>query len=656
MKTEQLEKLQEYVKSKPQRVEMRFSKEQLAAANPEEKTIPCSFAAMSYVERWYGILVLDMSPEAVDLSRWSQGVAYLMDHDHCDQRGIITNGRLENGQLIGDVKFSKSEKGQELYNDIADGIRPWTSVGFDITKMEEIAAEDMPDDLKNLCLDRQCSAFSVKKWAPYEGSSVSIPANPGVGVIPMEDGEEEEMKKMAEVFGIQKFSKNQSESNHQITIQKEDTMSDVKKTPEQLATEKKTLIEFGVANYENRIAGGKEKIEQLAQDVVTLFANDPTADVESRFRGELFTRIQDKERLETPKTVVGMTDKQKAEYSIVKVIASLVDGKPLTGFEKEVNDELEKKGVTSRTGGVVLPLDLQSRKINFDAELNHHLAKAGIRTERFDQTVGSNAGGGYLVGTQHRAQDFVEIYRNFLIPGFTYLPGLSQSVDIPKQTGGSTITVAASEAAGFSETALVFGQLTLSPKEIGAYIEITRKLLVQSSPAIDNLVVIDLMRQMALKTNYLALFGSGGSGEPTGAFQTANIGTFDGTGLGRAGALDAMADIGTANVVGQLYWLCNSAVKALLMGRDQTAGFGQWLMNDNGQVVGYPSIISEQMAGTSLALIKPDEVVVGSFGTMEINYDRSTLSASGGLRIAAYDLIDAGLKHPGAVSYASSVS
>jgi HK97 family phage major capsid protein len=657
MKTEQLEKLQEYIKSKPQRMEVRFSKEQLAAANPEEKTIPCSFAAMSYVERWYGILVLDMSPEAVDLSRWSEGVAYLMDHNHTDQRGIITNGRLENGQLVGDVKFSKSEKGQELFNDIKDGIRPWTSVGFDIYKMEEVAPEEMPDDLKNLCLERECGAFSVKKWAPYEGSSVSIPANPGVGVMPSGEGdEEEEMAKMAEAFGIQKFSKKQSESNHQITIQKEDTMSDVKKTPEQLATEKKTLIEFGVANYENRVAGGKETIERLANDVVALFANDETTDVESRFRGELFTRIQDKERLETPKTFVGMTESQKAEYSIIKVIASMVDGKPLTGFEKEVADELDKKGVTSRTGGVVLPLDLQSRKINFDAELNYHLAKAGIRTERFAQTVGSTTGGGYLVGTEHRAQDFVEIYRNFLIPGFTYLPGLSQSVDIPKQTGGSTITVAASEAAGFNATALVFGQLTLSPKEIGAYIEITRRLLVQSSPAIDNLVVIDLMRQMALKTNYLALFGSGGSGEPTGAFQTANIGTFDGTGLGRSGALDAMADIGTANVVGQLYWLCNSAVKALLMGRDQTTGFGSWLMNDNGSMVGFPSIISEQMSGTSLALIKPDEVVVGSFGTMEINYDRATLSASGGLRIAAYDLIDAGLKHPGAVSYASSVS
>lgn len=652
------EKLKQYITGRPQHLSMQISKEQLAAADPEKKIITCSFAAESYVDRWYGILVLNFDPASVDLSRWSAGVPYLMNHDTCDQRGIILNGRLENGVLLGDVKFSNGEDGTELYQDIIDGIRPWTSVGFDIQDIREIPAEEMPEDLKNMCIDRQCCAYKIEKWAPYEGSSVSIPANPGVGVqMSHFDGENpEEIQVLAEQFGIQKFSKKQSEIKPSIiTTHKEDTMS-VKKTPEQLASEKAALLQFG-ANYESRVAGGKATIEKLANDVVELFANSESDEIESRFRGEIFTRINDNERLETPATFLDMTESQKQEYSITKVLRSLVDGTKLTGIEAEVAEALEKKGVTSRTGGVVLPLDLQSRNVGFDAELRHHLTKAGIRmTERFDQTVGSTTGGGYLVGTQHRAQDFVEIYRNFLIPGFTYLPGLQQSVDIPKQTGGSTITVASSEGNGFSETALTFGQLALSPKEIGAYIEITRKLLVQSTPAIDNLVVIDLMRQLALKTNYLALFGSGGSGEPTGAFVTSNIGTFDGTGLGRAGALDAMADIGTANVVGKLNWLCNSATKALLMGKDQTAGYGRWLMDDNGTMIGYDSIVSEQMSGTSLALIKLDEVVVGSFGTMEINYDRSTMSASGGLRIAAYDLIDAGLKHPGAVSYASSVS
>lgn len=433
------------------------------------------------------------------------------------------------------------------------------------------------------------------------------------------------------------------------------------KTPEELKQEKierkAALVKYG-EGFVDRVQGGKAVVEQLATDIVEFYSDRETEEVESLFRGELFTKIKDKQRLETPASFVGMTEKEKEEYSIMKVIRHVV-GEPKKGeelgIEKEIHEQILANGGQQQKGGILIPFDYQSRKINFDAELNHLLARHGIRTEKFDQTTTTTAGG-YLVGTQHRPQDFIELYLNALIQGITYLPGLQQNVDIPKMTGGATITVATSEASGFSETALTFGQLTLSPKEIGAYIEITRRLLVQSTPAIDNLVSVMLMKAMALKTNYLAIYGANASGEPCGVVNTSNIGTFDGSGLGRAGVLNAMADILSSNVVGPLQWLLSAATAEVLMGRDQTSGYGQWLMKDDGKILTFPSQITEQMAANTLLLAKLDELVVGSFGTMEINYDRATLSASGGLRIAIYDLIDCGVKHPGAFSYASSVS
>jgi len=662
------DKLKKYIAERPHTFAMQLSAEQLAAADPEKKTISCSFAAHAYIERWYGILVLSFDPAAVNLERWSAGVPYLMNHNTDDQRGIILNGRVENGVLLGDVKFSKNEEGQKLFADITDGIRPWTSVGFTIQESSEIPPESMPEELKNMCLERQCMAFSVTKWTPYEGSSVSVPANPAVGAqMGFFEGEEEQkIFALAEQFGIERYKKQESKQDQPIIhISKEATMPEPK-SKDQLAQEKKerkaALLAFG-ANYKDRIAGGEAAIEKLAEDTVNCFEYESTEKVESLFRGEVFTKVQDKERLETPKTFVGMTDKNKEEYSITKVLrhltGTLKPGESL-GIEKEVHDQILKNGgEQKKQDSILLPFDLFSRQIQYDRELEQLLHENGIsipkRREQFDQTTTTTAGG-YLVGTQHRPQDFVEIYRNALIQGITYLPGLQGNVDIPKQTGGSAIAVATAEAAGFSETALVFGQLTLSPKEIGAYIEITRRLLVQSSPAIDNLVAIDLMKSMALKANYLALYGSGGSGEPTGAFLTANIGTFDGAGIGREGALNAMADLGSANVVGTPEWLMNSAMKALLMGRDQTSGFGRYLLGDDGKMVGYNHQVSEQIAANTLALAKLDEIILASFGTMELLYDRNTLSASGGLRIAAYDLIDAGVRHPGAISYASAVS
>ena len=81
---------------------------------------------------------------------------------------------MENKVLCGDVKFSRNEDAQELLRDVLDQIRPFTSMGFDILSIEEIAPEDMPEDLKNKCLSIQCPAYKVTSWRPYEGSSVPL--------------------------------------------------------------------------------------------------------------------------------------------------------------------------------------------------------------------------------------------------------------------------------------------------------------------------------------------------------------------------------------------------------------------------------------------------------------------------------------------------
>lgn len=667
---EELEAIRKTVKFAPS-----DSEEQMP---PENQIVPMTFGSEYYVERWYGILVLDFSDQAVILDRWQQGAPYFMDHNSLDQRGMIENGRLENKILRGDVKFSRNEEAQELLVDILDGIRPYTSMGFDILQIREMAPEEMPDDLKNLCIERQTTAYKVDKWQPYEGSSVALGANPTVGVeYDYLDGNTvQEIIDLAPQLGIEKFSKTFTENfgiatekpkpNQSISINshKEDIMSEKTKTPEELAQEKRakvaSLIEFG-KDYEQRVAGGKEFIEQLAKDTVECYAETEPEKVDSVFRGSLFTNVQDKKPLQTPASFVDMTEKDMSQYSLMKVVRHVL-GQPLQGeklgIEKEIHDTILSRtgGEGHREGGIKLPFDILTKKIDFNAELNFLLAKHGIRTERFDQTVGSSSGGGYLVGTQHRPQDFIELYLNALVPGFTYLPGLTQNVDIPKMTGGATITVASSEGGGFSETALTFGQLSLSPKEVGAYIDITRKLWIQSAPSIENLVMTMLMQALARKTNYLALAGSGGSGEPTGAFNTANIGTFDGSALGRAGVANALADIKSANVVAPLMWLLSAATMEILMTRDQTSGFGRWLMDDTGNILTFPSFVTEQMAANTLALGAWSEVVVASFGSPEINVDTATASTSGGKRIAIYDLIDAGLKHPGAISYASSVS
>ena len=86
------EKLRAHLMKSGGRMSMRLSPELLAAAKqklaaatggesdnvvPEEQPlIPMTFGSEYYVERWYGILVVDFSDGAVDLERWSAGAPY----------------------------------------------------------------------------------------------------------------------------------------------------------------------------------------------------------------------------------------------------------------------------------------------------------------------------------------------------------------------------------------------------------------------------------------------------------------------------------------------------------------------------------------------------------------------------------------------------
>lgn len=674
---------------------MEFKRKEALGESPDMPLVPMTFASEYYVERWYGILVLDFTPEAVILDRWEAGAPYCMDHDVYDQRGIILNGKLADKVLSGDVKFSRHSKALDLLNDVLDQIRPYTSVGFEILSMEEIEPEDMPEDLKNKCLSMQCPAYKVSKWRPFEGSSAFLGANPTVGVQYgefmqygefLENYSPAEVVQLAEEFGLEqlpkpfvdayakeafmeKFTNRSSEPKHDIKINhnhntKEDAMS---KTQEQLAAEKKEnkalLVNFG-EKYKNRVKGGEQAIESLAEDVVALFENETQDAQRDKFRGRLFLMIEDKNMRETPNSLIGMSGKEKERYSITRAIRHLTNTpNPLTGkvdelgIEKDVHQQiLANGGKQTRGESILLPMDMLSRQIAFDAHLTALLAGHGIRTERFDQSVGTPSAGGYLVGTQHRPQDLVELFLNELIQGITYMPGLRDNVDIPKVTGGPTVDVATAEAAGFSETSLTFGQILLSPKEIGAYVDVTRRLMVQSSPAVDNLISMLLLRQLALRINVLAIYGSGSSGQPTGVVSTSGIGTFDGASLGRAGLLNAEADVRGANVRGSLQWLMNSTTQEILKGRDQTAGFGNYLMKDDGTMISYRSQVTEQMTANTLLLAEPSEIVVAGFGSPELIVDRSTAITNGGARMALFDMFDVGIKHPGAFSYASSVS
>jgi hypothetical protein len=94
-----------------------------------------------------------------------------MDHDVKDHVGVVESVRIDSDRVArAVVRFSRSERGQEVFNDIIDGIRTNISVGYQIDDLIEVNSIDGKP------------TYRVTKWQPFEISIVSVPADPTVGI------------------------------------------------------------------------------------------------------------------------------------------------------------------------------------------------------------------------------------------------------------------------------------------------------------------------------------------------------------------------------------------------------------------------------------------------------------------------------------------
>lgn len=116
---------------------------------------------------------LSMERSAMRTERLRSGAALLADHDPRDQIGVVDSFSIDpkDGKARATVRFSKSPRGQEIYQDVIDGIRRNVSVGFSIHKLVLEEENEEGNDL-----------YRADDWEPFELSIVSIPADISVGV------------------------------------------------------------------------------------------------------------------------------------------------------------------------------------------------------------------------------------------------------------------------------------------------------------------------------------------------------------------------------------------------------------------------------------------------------------------------------------------
>lgn len=153
-----------------------------AEGEGKERTFLISFSSEEPYTRWFGQEILDHSEGCVDLERLNSIGCVLFNHDRDHVCGKITKAWVENSRGCAEIEFDDDEKADIIYKKVKSGTLKGVSVGYRVEDWEEVMPNKQSQDGR---FTGPCSI--ARKWAPYEISIVSVPADPTVGV-----GREEE--------------------------------------------------------------------------------------------------------------------------------------------------------------------------------------------------------------------------------------------------------------------------------------------------------------------------------------------------------------------------------------------------------------------------------------------------------------------------------
>ncbi len=435
-------------------------------------------------------------------------------------------------------------------------------------------------------------------WEPVEISIVSVPADASVGI-----------GRAAEPLEIQSPVQPREELKMSETNHNEIREAELARVREIIAQGDKFAHVGGKELATEYIRSGKDLNEFRAAVMERMAKTSPAQSAE-----------------------IGLTDKEASQFSIVRAIQALSTGNwKEAGFEMEASRAVAKK-LGRDPQGIYIPYE----------------------TLRRDLTVGTATAGGHTVGTDMAADSFIELLRNrmaVMAMGARSLTGLVGNVAIPRQTSGATAYWVA-ESGAPTESAQAFDQVTLSPKTVGAFTDISRKLLLQSSLDVESFVRNDLATTLALAIDLAALNGSGASNQPTGIINTSGVGAVDLTGgITWADVVELESDVATANAdVGSLGYMTTAALRGTMKTTLKASGVSGYLWEGDNTVNGYRAAVSNQIPTGKIVYGNWADLIVGMWGALDITTDIYTGSTSGTVRVVALQDVDVAVRHAASFS------
>ncbi|EGI7118185.1 major capsid protein [Shigella sonnei] len=583
--------------------------------------------------------ILVHTPEAVDLSRLNNNAPLLFNHNFDNHIGVVCNARIDAdnvGRAL--VKFSKhGTLANDIRNKVIEGTMEKISVGYDI---------------KEYHIDYTKGQLIVTKWAPFEISFVTVPADDSVGLNrslntitvnlgakrdmtkeQIEEIKEEQEPAQVEETPVEENKEPEVEETQerQVEENKEDeNLEDGKDAehPESVDDDSSTVRETEEVKEEREAAPvEEEKTEEVAErseeDELEIreIARELNIDDEElkralavkdmtpeAFRTKALNKIATAQRNNEQQI---KDSKMEKTFDLNNVIRSLVDGAALGANEAEYSamaaGAAMQRGRAARGGSVFVP----AAALRAAADGNTKTTLTAVTDEKL----------------------LTESYIEMLLPasclgrlGVTVYSGLNSPTAIPKMTASSV------EAFGFvdengsaPESKASFANVKLSPKTFAGGNPISRQSL-KTVPGIATLITDHINKAVRIKLEQLILSDKENARGPAGLVKQ----LVDANRVTKKAAfsykdfLKEIAALTDAGVPAQaIKFAMSGATAAELESTLKDNGVSGYII-ENGKLAGYEVVTSGVIPADHIVLGDFSGITIGEWGGLELDMDLTT--------------------------------
>lgn len=395
------------------------------------------------------------------------------------------------------------------------------------------------------------------------------------------------------------------------TVEKTDEVQEDKEVPTQEEVEKK--------NAETEDEGVQEETVEKSDEEVVDEDKDKDNDVEGEDKEE-------ETRSARTHKHININTMKEQRFSLLKAIRNVAENRQLDNVTAAVCNEgmKEMRAAGLNTVGQIYIPTMETR------------AAVSVASEGVD-----------VVATD--LYDIIEPLRakNVLVQaGAKFYTGLTNSAQVPVLTGSNVNW--AGETAAATDGNVLFNNVTLTPKRLTAYVDISKMLLAQDSIGVENAIRQDLINAINSKLESTILGkGAKSATSPAGIFNgktPTKVTDFE-------GLVGLEAKVEEANVLGGISYIASPSARASFRNMMKGSRGTAQLAYTDGTLDGTPVYSTSNVEAKTFVVGDFSNLAIGSWGGLDIVVDNYTQAVNGMIRLVVNAYFDAALIRPEAFQF-----